>query len=44
MSANSSVFLPLAKASGAIGKGLIAGFAGTVAITISQMIEMQITN
>lgn len=28
----------------AIGKGLIAGLAGTVAITISQMIEMSITN
>jgi hypothetical protein len=27
----------------AIGKGLIAGLAGTVAITISQMIEMKIT-
>jgi len=27
----------------AIGKGLIAGFAGTIAITISQMIEMRIT-
>lgn len=28
----------------AIGKGLIAGFAGTIAITISQAIEMKITN
>jgi hypothetical protein len=27
----------------AIGKGLIAGLAGTIAITISQMIEMKIT-
>ena len=27
----------------AIGKGLIAGFAGTIAITVSQMIEMRIT-
>ena len=27
----------------AIGKGLIAGLAGTVAITVSQMIEMRIT-
>lgn len=27
----------------AIGKGLIAGFAGTIAITLSQMIEMKIT-
>lgn len=44
MSNNSVLFSSLAKAGGAIGKGLIAGFAGTVAITISQMIEMQITN
>jgi len=28
---------------GAIGKGLIAGVAGTAAITLSQMIEMKIT-
>lgn len=28
---------------GAIGKGLVAGLAGTIAITISQMIEMKIT-
>lgn len=27
----------------AIGKGLIAGLAGTIAITVSQMIEMRIT-
>jgi len=27
----------------AIGKGLIAGFAGTIAITVSQLIEMRIT-
>ncbi len=27
----------------AIGKGLIAGFAGTIAITASQLIEMRIT-
>lgn len=40
---NSNIFGALAKTGGAIGKGLIAGFAGTVAITISQMIEMQIT-
>lgn len=43
MANNSEFFASLAKAGGAIGKGLIAGFAGTVAITISQMIEMQIT-
>lgn len=42
MSGN-TFFLGLSKAGGAIGKGLIAGLAGTVAITISQMIEMQIT-
>lgn len=41
--ANDTFFFGLSKAGGAIGKGLIAGFAGTVAITISQMIEMQIT-
>ncbi|AVR46261.1 hypothetical protein C7S20_13870 [Christiangramia fulva] len=43
MDTNEDVFGSLAKAGGAIGKGLIAGFAGTVAITISQMIEMKIT-
>lgn len=41
--ADNTFFTGLAKGGGAIGKGLIAGFAGTVAITISQMIEMQIT-
>jgi hypothetical protein len=44
MTNNSEFFTSLAKIGGALGKGLIAGFAGTVAITISQMIEMQITN
>ena len=34
----------LGKLGAAVGKGLIAGLAGTVAITISQMIEMKITN
>lgn len=43
MKEHSEVFSNLAKAGGAIGKGLIAGFAGTIAITISQMIEMKIT-
>lgn len=43
MSDYNQLFSSLAKAGGAIGKGLIAGFAGTVAITVSQMIEMQIT-
>lgn len=32
-----------AELAGAIGKGLIAGAAGTLAITLSQMIEMKIT-
>ena len=41
--AENTFFTGLSKAGGAIGKGIIAGFAGTVAITISQMIEMQIT-
>jgi hypothetical protein len=44
MTNNSAFFASLAKVGGVLGKGLIAGFAGTVAITISQMIEMQITN
>jgi hypothetical protein len=39
----SKLFTSLAKVGGALGKGLVAGFAGTIAITISQMIEMQIT-
>jgi len=33
----------LGELAGAIGKGLLAGLAGTAAITLSQMIEMQIT-
>ena len=41
--ADYTFFSGLSKVGGALGKGLIAGFAGTVAITISQMIEMQIT-
>lgn len=40
---NNSFFKGLSTVGGALGKGLIAGFAGTVAITISQMIEMKIT-
>lgn len=40
---DNSFFIGLSKAGGAIGRGLIAGLAGTVAITISQMIEMKIT-
>lgn len=35
-------FISLSKVGGAIGRGLIAGLAGTVAITISQMIEMKL--
>ena len=34
----------LGKLGAAVGKGLIAGLAGTIAITISQMIEMKITD
>src|SRR5579872_955029 len=34
---------PLQRLSAAIGAGLIAGVAGTAAITISQLIEMKIT-
>lgn len=41
---NRGFFNLLAQGGGALGKGLIAGFAGTIAITISQMIEMKITN
>lgn len=44
MSHNSGFFASLAKVGGVMGKGLIAGFTGTVAITISQMIEMQLTH
>ncbi|RDV13558.1 hypothetical protein DXT99_18640 [Pontibacter diazotrophicus] len=43
MSNKSDFFAVLAKGGGILGKGLIAGFAGTAAITISQMIEMSIT-
>jgi hypothetical protein len=32
-----------AEIAGAIGKGLMAGAAGTLAITLAQMIEMKIT-
>lgn len=41
---NKIFFKGLSEVGGVIGCGLIAGFAGTVAITISQMIEMKITN
>ena len=33
----------MGRAAGAVGKGLVAGFAATLAITASQMIEMQLT-
>lgn len=33
----------LGELAGAVGKGLLAGLAGTAAITLSQMIEMKIT-
>lgn len=36
-------FTGLSKAGGALGRGLIAGLAGTLAITLSQMIEMKVT-
>lgn len=38
-----TIMKPVGKFGGAIGKGLIAGLVGTVAITASQMIEMKIT-
>ena len=44
MSDNNTFFTGLSKVGGVVGRGLIAGFAGTVAITISQMIEMKINN
>jgi len=40
---NNKTTSALDKAAEAIGAGIIAGLAGTVAITISQMIEMRIT-
>jgi hypothetical protein len=43
MSSNSKFYASLADTGNAIGKGLIAGFFGTVAITVSQLIEMKIT-
>ena len=43
MSNNTTFFASLANAGAALGEGLIAGLSGTVAITFSQMIEMQLT-
>ncbi|WP_224999550.1 hypothetical protein [Cesiribacter sp. SM1] len=40
---DNNFFISLSKVGGALGRGLIAGLAGTVAITISQMIEMQLS-
>lgn len=40
----SSVAMLLGKFGSAIGKGLVAGVAGTAAISISQLIERKITN
>jgi hypothetical protein len=40
---NSNFFPHLAKTGDILGRGLIAGLAGTLAITVSQMIEMKIT-
>jgi hypothetical protein len=40
---NHSFFSSMSKAGNILGKGLIAGLFGTVAITISQLIEMKIT-
>ncbi|WP_276496453.1 hypothetical protein [Pontibacter litorisediminis] len=40
---NDTVQHALSDLGNAIGKGILAGLAGTAAITISQMIEMQIT-
>lgn len=31
------------RVAGAIGKGLVAGLIGTAAMTIAQMVEMQLT-
>ena len=39
----STFFSTLANTGSALGQGLVAGLAGTIAITASQMIEMQIT-
>lgn len=43
MSENSAI-LSLSKVASTLGKGLAAGLAGTLAITVSQMIEMKLTN
>lgn len=43
MSSKKTFFAELGRTGSALGKGIIAGLAGTVAISLSQMIEMQIT-
>ncbi len=40
----SKFFSTLSSTGSALGQGLVAGLAGTIAITASQMIEMQLTN
>lgn len=44
MTSRKAFFTGMSRSGNVLGKGLIAGLAGTVAITISQMIEMQLTN
>lgn len=44
MASKKSFFTGMSRTANVLGKGLVAGFAGTVAITLSQMIEMQLTN
>lgn len=44
MSSKKAFFTGMSRAGNVLGKGVVAGLAGTVAITISQMIEMQLTN
>lgn len=43
MTSKNTFFTGMSRTGTVLGKGLIAGLAGTVAITISQMIEMQLT-
>jgi hypothetical protein len=40
---DSVFFTSLSKAGSILGRGLVAGLAGTLAITISQIVEMQLT-
>ena len=43
MTQSNSFFYSLAQVGNAVGKGILSGLVGTVAITLSQMIEMQLT-